>query len=1009
MDIAFDKLASMSASEADAFIRASENRVNRDTLSLIIQKYLAENNPYKAYALLFNYSKYAEGILGFAFESSKGISILKEMTMIFCKENDRILSLSSAAVLVDIFEKQKQYKEVLEVAANLEVAKYHLMDISVVVIGKKALHSALSLLEDEQALSAYQYDLISYSLLLLPMFADSKDFYNVCIRRIKSLWASNPERDHADYFAKMKSLLKSEFEKLFTAFQGDTLDVYQNFLKAYSVLFEQEYICKKCKTANKFLSLVERYIVLNNAIDDSVMESPNNPKTYIIPENLLRDYYELLNECLYAETTSSEGFENVTFICITISILLKGRDNFILTTEWVDKTIAQFITKFNGFCDRIDFSIPDINVIRLTLLYLAYYMENLEKSEMVLWYGIKALEYTNVYYKLLLFSDGFKALSKQIKADVFSYHSALTSIFCSINNSTNTVLIAELYLQMSKRKNLIYSAEMWMKSHNSAKEILQLLSQDYSFKDLYSAIPTESVLIDFFYSRRWLLTDDFGETFTDKYNASCYAFILDSQGKLQYKFIETGITIAGFLAFCDDGTPATGSYQQYLFDRDRWCEWEEKLNYLKSLDSAGFREAKLNSYVFFKIMTEELLCGYEDKKRIIVSTEGDLNGISFLSLPYKDGFVVDYFAVRNIANTYDLVHPRSKTDSNRALVLSAPDYGFGKRHYPYLLGSELEGKMVEAVFKAQHGMDVDSLSDRQADREKLLCLLGKNQYRIIHFSTHGDFVGTRLFMALAGANESDDGLLYEDEIRKAAFNGADVAILALCYAGKMNLYLQDSLSGFIKSVLLAGAASALSPINPIPDGSSVLFFSVFYGMFLQDDLPIEVVLQKTINTIRKIKMEDIITIGIDLGDADGFDPSAEYPFSDPQHWASWVCYSAASDIFGYQNKHTEVICFKYCESILNGYYKFFYGAICQNVVDLDCFTYVCCWDWQINLNHAIWLNFDFIALNCNVKCCRNIFVGIQFYVIHKHFTYWNRINHYFHVCRKDVCVKFNSH
>ena len=101
------------------------------------------------------------------------------------------------------------------------------------------------------------------------------------------------------------------------------------------------------------------------------------------------------------------------------------------------------------------------------------------------------------------------------------------------------------------------------------------------------------------------------------------------------------------------------------------------------------------------------------------------------------------------------------------------------------------------------------------------------------------------------------------------------------------MILQDSLSGFIKASLLAGANTIIAPTAPIPDLATAIFMSEFYKQYLSayETENAETTLRKTIAIIRKMDKEE-------LREKYYVEVEDDYPFADARHWDKWVCFSA---------------------------------------------------------------------------------------------------------------------
>ena len=224
--------------------------------------------------------------------------------------------------------------------------------------------------------------------------------------------------------------------------------------------------------------------------------------------------------------------------------------------------------------------------------------------------------------------------------------------------------------------------------------------------------------------------------------------------------------------------------------------------------------------------------------------------------------------------------------------------------------SKKEGEFITEMLADNSSVTVDLVSGHDANAENITLKLTGQSYSIVHMSTHGFFEDSNVYMVTAGANTNEDvskadvaesvvnvgdadraetskTVISESDFKMASLENTALVTLALCFGGKQSLVLQDSLSGFIKASLLAGADTIIAPVAPIPDLSTAIFMSEFYKRFIAnyETENAEVTLQKAIMAIRKMSKAELL-------EKYHIEVKEEYPFEEVKHWGKWVCFSA---------------------------------------------------------------------------------------------------------------------
>jgi len=246
------------------------------------------------------------------------------------------------------------------------------------------------------------------------------------------------------------------------------------------------------------------------------------------------------------------------------------------------------------------------------------------------------------------------------------------------------------------------------------------------------------------------------------------------------------------------------------------------------------------------------------------------------------------------AFVFDLVYPSKRKPIQNALLFTAPDYGEGTAEHSaldwdYLIGSELEGFIIADTLATKTGITTELLTGESATKAKLLGGIEKD-YSILHISSHGMVSDGVVNIIAADANNvAEEAWVSDTEISGYSLKNTSLAVLGLCFGASQLLLLQDSLSGFIKASLLAGINLVLAPINPVHDLSTVVILNEFYKHYLPNehgDYPSrpEDALRKAMQRTRTISKAELL-------DEYSIEVTEEYPYAEPRHWDSWVCYS----------------------------------------------------------------------------------------------------------------------
>lgn len=133
---------------------------------------------------------------------------------------------------------------------------------------------------------------------------------------------------------------------------------------------------------------------------------------------------------------------------------------------------------------------------------------------------------------------------------------------------------------------------------------------------------------------------------------------------------------------------------------------------------------------------------------------------------------------------------------------------------------------LKEIQKLVHGL---SLIDSKATKEKVLKLI--EQYRILHFSTHGilnDEESNLSYLALAGANRvADTGRLYVRDLYNLRL-GASMVVLSACETGLGKIRKGEGIISMSRGFSYAGAKSILTTLWQVNDKSTSEIMVAFY-------------------------------------------------------------------------------------------------------------------------------------------------------------------------------------
>ena len=879
-------IGATSAEEAEKILRSEGFPVDIDALAFVTGRYFDEGNDYKAMALTLDYFAIVKDSALFPKDPNDYITFVEDLYSSVHKEGDCERTLLAGALLADAYKGRNDTKMlalgygVTRLCGSPQTNSTHLL------IAKEAISAAVSIIEaaiDEPPIE--QVILIMFNMInFLPGYCRDVDFIMSTTKRIADMYQSSTEAQRgilAALLPELERTFNGLLELLNINWSGEDSASVRTLTKCRDMLFNEN--TPKPLPNQKTYKILGDYMqsseYLRMIAEKRKLASDIEQARWREDRDWLPEYKKRLDYIIDYFTSSEQGtreYDDISHLCMVIETIALWLDfDFSYTYDKLQPHIEEL---FAIQCsDRLSTnSTRTISSAYWTLSDVYAVAEHLGViSDMKLTYDcfINFFKFGNQHLKSLCFEQDMDFFARQVKDEYFFHHDSFNHAITLLKEHNYPV--SDLYIELCKRKNHLYLGEMWQRGHGNIADINRLIQRDFSIADIHAAIPENAVMIDFMFYRKWFMDNDHNDgTAKDPSNAYGIAFILDSKGGIRYKFVGKGDTLSTLFAFNEQGKPVAGSYLQYLYDN---TSWEQQISDTESP----------NAVAICKELTENLLSEIQGITNIILCSEGEFNTIAFSSLPYKDGFIIDYFSVRNIASVYDVVQPRSKRPIENALIFNAPDFGTvanGHTVWHELIGSELEGQHIESTFKKAGGITVTKLSDTAATTDKLRYSLNENNYSIIHLSTHGHLEAGKIGLVTANANNDNSAMLWDYELGQYSMAKTTLTVYALCFGANQTSRYNDSLSGFIKFSLISGVNSVIAPLHPIEDLSTVVLLDEFYKHYMPGENP-EIALQKAIRRLRTIGRTELMQeYDIDADD--------EFPFETPEHWAQWVCFSA---------------------------------------------------------------------------------------------------------------------
>ena len=269
-------------------------------------------------------------------------------------------------------------------------------------------------------------------------------------------------------------------------------------------------------------------------------------------------------------------------------------------------------------------------------------------------------------------------------------------------------------------------------------------------------------------------------------------------------------------------------------------------------------------------------------KRLYIAPDGQLNLISFASLPLPNKkYMAQRQEIIRVQTGRDLLLSPPVKASNILVAVGGVDYGkpalnkggnkkegitYEGSGYSnpkaatelrdglaYLKESLKEAKIIAGIYE-QNCKEGKSVVYKGSDATEQKLKTMKDVPRILHLSTHGFYLsGSKAEkwrsreplilsgLAMTGANtglyglldpNGDDGLLYSIEVIGLNLRGTELVSLSACDTGKGVIDYSEGIYGLVRAFRTAGAKSVLMTLRPVGDQAAMDFMVKFYDIWL---------------------------------------------------------------------------------------------------------------------------------------------------------------------------------
>ena len=243
------------------------------------------------------------------------------------------------------------------------------------------------------------------------------------------------------------------------------------------------------------------------------------------------------------------------------------------------------------------------------------------------------------------------------------------------------------------------------------------------------------------------------------------------------------------------------------------------------------------------------------KKRIFFSADGELNRIAVEYLLYNNKALSEQYEVYRLSSTKELCYKREKVELSKAALFGDVNYNdlatksaVTERSLASLRGvgdsgsfANLENTLREVndilhILKSHGISDAELFCDTEASKSAFMSL-NDSQVNILHIATHGMYKDNKKatdaesmrnsFLAFAGANLDDQGIVTASDIAAMNLRHCDLAVLSACETGLGKLS-GDGVFGLQRGFKNAGVHTIMMSLKNVYDKSTADLMTSFY-------------------------------------------------------------------------------------------------------------------------------------------------------------------------------------
>ncbi len=723
---------------------------------------------------------------------------------------------------------------------------------------KKSIDAALSFSEQCNGSDKIQEYIVNISsaISILFSFTDETDFFfesSQRIRRIAQSYQTSVLFPVFRYFLVLFIHLEHENSRGFSSAPLSVKRKYENlkneFRQFLSFSFTENNLVYEQGLEKKLLQylpsdpLLRQYTVLSQqllAMEHNLLSDPL--KTIADVETC---YHTLIEKCLHTAKTSPD--ENGRIFPLSLAIVTAS----LFLSIHAEAALHDIAVCRQDF-DHLECS-ANLTTAEITLMkHAVAAIGNIDfiQGDVPRAVGslTRFLAITNQETQNFISGFGDNTFRNTIEKENELYANSLSQLFAVLKRHPEYA--KDVYENLYPHKNITYLYEHYHEIRKTLMIAQAYVQYKTSLEYLLRTISYECLVLDFFYAPAEAKAD----------RLECHAFLLTKNSQVTYLCLGSAKQVR----------EAVQAYKP------------------QNCGSASYRLAEK----FWRSTLSPYL-ERQDKCRLLVCPEGDLNNLSFGMLPCGNGTVIDKYTLRYLANVEALSDICQRSPIRNGVVIYQPDFGLsqnGKAEPVTPLSfARREGEIIVSAFD-RSGIDpVFYLTGKDATADEVKKLIKKEKPGVIHFATHGitDCDTQKVRILLAGANQCrrispapaspyyslNQVSLSESDILDMDLSDTSLIFFSLCNAGVQSDKAAENLSGYIRAAMLAGAKTIVAPIGDVSDFCTFMIASLFYKLYLQRHFPPDLALRMAILEFRKTTPE----------------------FEHPKYWAQWVCYSVEED------------------------------------------------------------------------------------------------------------------